>query len=1500
MSAEKVIKITIDSSAAKRGAQEVNSALNSIGGNQSLRRSGAAAQGASEQFTRTGSAARRMGQDMSQAAANSNQSSGALGRVGAAASATHGKLLGLVAGLTAVTTAFLTTASAATGFADKMAEVSTLVDTATFDLSGLTDAILAQSVAFGKNPVETAGASYQIISAGASDATTATEQLYVAQMLAAGGVTTVETAADGLTSAVNAYGSGTLTSTAAADAMFVAMKYGKTTIDELSSSLGAVNPLAAQMGVSFDEVNAAVAALTKGGMSTSVATNGLRAILAAVAKPTEEAKKQAAALGIEFDAAAIQAMGLGKWIAHVKEKTGGSVPVMAQLFGGVEALTPALALTGSAGKDFNSTLDAMKSKGGATQEAFDKIAASAGFQLARVWFAMKVAAIDLGSTLLSVLTPAAKFIADNFLTAFQAGKILLGGFLAFKAASIATNFLTAGTALTRLGAIADGMNKVVAISTSLWRALNVTMLANPFIAVAALIGTTIALLVKFSDRISAGTSGMATLADVGAVVWDRISGGLAALGETFRAVWGGITGFVSGAFDTMRSLFEPFAAAIEPIVSAIGGVFENVFGGITFGFAGLVKLMARGVDLMISSFMFLGKSIGFAFANAPRIVGAALRGIANSVIGGIEFMVNKAIDGLNVLIGMVQKIPKIGDGISKIDRVKISRFEGESLGDVMSEAPSFEKGNWVESYYDGLFAEADARAAQRQKKTGAGTAASTITDVVPPVAANDNGAGQKGANAAGKAAEEAANKYAELIGRVQEEVALAKLTTAERDLQTKLLEAQEALKRKLTAAETATIQNLVEQKRLYTATTAMRETAQQLENKALINAGRNLELSDSDLAIQDEILKRKIEHLNAGGKLADIATETWQTEQARLETALKTDAAYEAQAQKLRDMQKTGADLIAQYGRSANPLGSLRAERDSRDAAIRAAVRPDDVSAEEWQRRVEIALAGSAEEFENEMGDVARSFRDNMVDSVYQIGDALGGTLGDIINGFGRAIDNIFRAMDGDYSRMGALGGIAKLFGSNADGTRNLFGNAVKEGFDGWTDGMKIVFSDPIKSMSGSFKSLKDAFVGPNGGFVKGLGNALGGAMAGAQMGSAIAGVGKMIWGKFSSTGSQLGGAVGSIFGPVGSILGSIGGGIIGGLFKKKRPDHGTANVSGGVTTSAGRGNGYEAAAVGAAGSVQEGLFKLTEALGGTLGNYDLSIGTYKGQWRVRDSAWHDDGVGLNFKGKSAVGLHDFGDDQAAAIRYAMVNAIKDGAVTGISSFAMKALNAATEDNLESMIDLATQYEGVRKELEAIADPVRAGADAINASFDTLSDKMKAVGASAEELGKVEELRAHKMQAFIDDQLKGLNDFKEALTGKAGGFTSLAVLTRDLAQFETMQADIAAGRNIDQDAYLSLGQDILSNAADVYGTSTSEFVRVRDMLMSATDGLIQNVNDATVVAIQEQTNAVTGQIGITNDLLRQIQEGLQGGIVPQGFIGGGENAAVNGANTRVF
>jgi hypothetical protein len=378
---------------------------------------------------------------------------------------------GLFAAATVAAGAAMTAAAGKTiAYQDALLKVSTIADAAAFNMSALSDAALDQSLAFGKLPVDQVGALYDLISSGAKNSANAIDLLTASNNLAIGGITSVGVATNALTSVLNAYGTKAGTATDISDAMFVAMRDGKVTIGQLGAELGTVTPIAAAMGVSFDQLNAAVAALTAGGIGVSESMTGVRAILSTVASPTQEAADMAAQLGLQFNAAALQAKGFSGFLQDVFTKSNRNTEALAKLFGGVEALVPVMALAGDTGAVFNAVLDNMSKKSGATQSAVDKMSQSTQFQLDRMGAALDVLAIKATGDIERGLLPSLTSAADGLAYVAKNADLSEIASLAAAAASgrLATSMIAVARAQMEIGVTAR-------LATTATRALSGTM-----------------------------------------------------------------------------------------------------------------------------------------------------------------------------------------------------------------------------------------------------------------------------------------------------------------------------------------------------------------------------------------------------------------------------------------------------------------------------------------------------------------------------------------------------------------------------------------------------------------------------------------------------------------------------------------------------------------------------------------------------------------------------------------------------------------------------------------------------------------------------------------------------------------------------------------------------------------------------------------------------------------------------------------------------------------
>lgn len=165
----------------------------------------------------------------------------------------------------------------------------------------VTATVLDQSKKTGVAAIELADAYYKIAAAGYAGKT-AQDLLAESAKLSALGLGESAKVADALVSVINNYGSANITAAKASSTFLSIIQNSKFTPDELAGSLGRVLSVAQQLGVSFPEVGAAIAALSHSTSSTAdTAVTGLQALitnLIQATKSTGAASKELKTLGL--------------------------------------------------------------------------------------------------------------------------------------------------------------------------------------------------------------------------------------------------------------------------------------------------------------------------------------------------------------------------------------------------------------------------------------------------------------------------------------------------------------------------------------------------------------------------------------------------------------------------------------------------------------------------------------------------------------------------------------------------------------------------------------------------------------------------------------------------------------------------------------------------------------------------------------------------------------------------------------------------------------------------------------------------------------------------------------------------------------------------------------------------------------------------------------------------------------------------------------------------
>ena len=302
----------------------------------------------------------------------------------------------------------------ALAFNKAMTQVSTIVDKTTGEIAGLREEVLGLAREFGLNELDVAKGLYFTLSSGIEDTADALRLVRSANELAVAGFADSQQVIDLLTTTINAYGLAVGDAGRLNDIFFATVKSGKAELPELAASLGTVLPIAAQMGVRLEEVNAAVATLTLGGRKADIATTGLRQVLINLLNPTADA--QAIIRGLDeqlgiFGGKTLpeilkQGGSLFEVFTKLRTALGGNTAALRELVPDARAFNVVAALTGQQYETLRRVLDEVTLSAGASQRALEKVLESPSKRLEILLTGVRQGFESLGEAFLSALVPA--------------------------------------------------------------------------------------------------------------------------------------------------------------------------------------------------------------------------------------------------------------------------------------------------------------------------------------------------------------------------------------------------------------------------------------------------------------------------------------------------------------------------------------------------------------------------------------------------------------------------------------------------------------------------------------------------------------------------------------------------------------------------------------------------------------------------------------------------------------------------------------------------------------------------------------------------------------------------------------------------------------------------------------------------------------------------------------------------------------------------------------
>lgn len=208
---------------------------------------------------------------------------------------------------------------------------------------------------------ELADGLYYISSAGFHGAE-ALQVLDAAQRATAANMGSFTNVADAVTSVLKAYHLSVDQAANVTDIFGAAVIEGKVEADTFAQSIGQVLPIAANLGVGFEQVSAAIAAMTNQGIRADEATTALKGFFNELLSPGKESTQQLEELGLtarglrEILADPSPGQGLPEALRILQERTGGNVEQLGRIIPNVRALTGYLAIAGTAQDEYNRIL----------------------------------------------------------------------------------------------------------------------------------------------------------------------------------------------------------------------------------------------------------------------------------------------------------------------------------------------------------------------------------------------------------------------------------------------------------------------------------------------------------------------------------------------------------------------------------------------------------------------------------------------------------------------------------------------------------------------------------------------------------------------------------------------------------------------------------------------------------------------------------------------------------------------------------------------------------------------------------------------------------------------------------------------------------------------------------------------------------------------------------------------------------------------------------------
>ena len=460
------------------------------------------------------------------------------------------------------------------------AKIENLVGITGQTLQDFKAGVLGVSKATGQSQAQLADALFVITSAGIRGAE-AMDVLTMAAKASEIGLGETKEVARGLTGVLQAYAKEGMTAARATDIMTAIVREGNLEAADLSPTLGRIVGIAAQLGISFEELGANIATFTRLGVPTEEAVVGLRGVMATFLQPTKEAEKVLAKFGLS--AAGLRTklgkQGLQATLRDLLVTFKGNDEALTSVFGNIRALSNVLGTAGVQGEAYAQILDNIENSTGIVDKGFENVSNTAEKKLRKALNELMNTGVALGNALMPVALKIAGFI-----------KKMVEGFNSLDS-NTKTMIITLGLLLAAAGPIATAIG---IIGTAL------AYLSSPVLLVVAGLAAVIAGMLYFKDSASK------VIANVGnAFIW----------------LYNKIVGFGNGVVKVFKYTFVEFIPnlfkkLVSLVVSAFGAIGRAISLALSGQFEAMGGVLSAEFDVMMNDITTFGEESGEAYGDS--------------------------------------------------------------------------------------------------------------------------------------------------------------------------------------------------------------------------------------------------------------------------------------------------------------------------------------------------------------------------------------------------------------------------------------------------------------------------------------------------------------------------------------------------------------------------------------------------------------------------------------------------------------------------------------------------------------------------------------------------------------------------------------------------------------------------------------------------------------------------------------------------------------------